>query len=135
MGTFHKAIEVNELTPGSCKGVEVSGQQIALFNIGGTFYAIGDTCTHMGGNLADGTLDGTTVTCPLHSAEFDVTTGRNLTPPAVPPTNAVPVEVIELTSSSVHHRFHDFNSAQNPDFRPGDPSGTRPRESRSTATD
>ena len=82
MGTFHKVIEVNELAPGAGKAVEVSGKQIALFNIGGTFYAIGDTCTHMGGNLSDGTLDGTTVTCPLHSAEFDVTTGRNLTPPA-----------------------------------------------------
>ena len=82
MGTFHKVIEVSELAPGSCKGVEVSGQQIALFNIGGTFYAIGDACTHMGGNLSEGTLDGTTVTCPLHGAEFDVTNGRNMTPPA-----------------------------------------------------
>ena len=82
MGTFHKVIEVNELTPGSCKGVEVSGQQIALFNIGGTFYAIGNACTHRGGSLSEGTVEGTTVTCPLHGAEFDVTTGKNMTPPA-----------------------------------------------------
>ncbi len=82
MGTFHKVIEVNELAPGSCKGVEVSGQQIALFNIGGTFYAIGNACTHRGGSLSEGTVEGTTVTCPLHGAEFDVTTGKNMTPPA-----------------------------------------------------
>ena len=82
MGTFHNVIEVNELTPGSCKGVEVSGQQIALFNIGGTFYAIGNACTHRGGSLSEGEVEGTTVTCPLHGAEFDVTTGKNLTPPA-----------------------------------------------------
>ncbi len=82
MGTFHKVIEVNDLAPGSCKGVEVSGQQVALFNIGGTFYAIGNACTHRGGSLSEGRLEGTTITCPLHGATFEVTTGKNLTPPA-----------------------------------------------------
>ncbi len=82
MGTFHKVAEVNELAPGSGKTVEVSGQQIALFNIGGTFCAIGNACTHRGGSLSEGTLEGSTVTCPLHGAEFDVTTGKNLTAPA-----------------------------------------------------
>ncbi len=82
MGSFHTVADVKDLTPGSCKGVEAGGQQIALFNVGGTYYAIGDACTHRGGSLSDGTLEGTTVTCPLHGAEFDVTTGKNLTPPA-----------------------------------------------------
>ena len=82
MGTFHIVAEVKDLTPGSCKAVELSGQQIALFNIGGTFYAIGDACTHRGGSLSEGTLEGTTITCPLHGATFEVTTGKNLTPPA-----------------------------------------------------
>ncbi len=98
MRTFHKVIEVNELTPGSCKGVEVSGHQIALFNISGTFYAIGDACTHMGGNLSEGTLDGTTVTCPLHGAEFDVTTGNHLTPPA---PGAVPSFKVRVEGNEV----------------------------------
>ena len=82
MGTFHIVAEVKDLMPGSCKAVELSGQQIALFNIGGTFYAIGDACTHRGGSLSEGTLEGTTITCPLHGATFEVTTGKNLTPPA-----------------------------------------------------
>lgn len=82
MGTFHKVAEVNDLTPGSCKGVEAGGQQIALFNIDGTFFAIGDTCTHRGGSLSNGTVEGSTVACPLHGAEFDVKTGKNMTPPA-----------------------------------------------------
>jgi len=82
MATFHKVTETKDLAPGSGKSVEVSGQMIALFNVGGTFYAIGDACTHRGGSLSRGTLEGTTVTCPLHRATFDVTTGRNLTPPA-----------------------------------------------------
>jgi 3-phenylpropionate/trans-cinnamate dioxygenase ferredoxin subunit len=82
MGTFHNVAEVGDVAPGSCKGVEVSGQQIALFNIDGTFYAIGDACTHRGGSLSEGAVEGTKVTCPLHGAEFEVTTGKNLTPPA-----------------------------------------------------
>ena len=82
MGTFHMVAEVGELAPGSCKGVDVSGQPIALFNIDGAFYAIGDACTHRGGSLSGGTVEGMKVTCPLHGAKFDVTTGKNLTPPA-----------------------------------------------------
>ncbi len=82
MGTFQKVAEVKDLTPGSSRSVDVSGRQIALFNIGGTFYAIGNACTHRGGSLSEGTVEGTKVTCPLHGAQFEVTTGKNLTPPA-----------------------------------------------------
>ena len=82
MGTFHKVAEVSELAPGTGKEVDVSGQQIALFNIDGTYYAIGNACTHRGGSLSEGKVEGTRVTCPLHGAEFEVTTGKNLTPPA-----------------------------------------------------
>lgn len=82
MGTFQKVGEVNELAPGAGKAVEVGGQQIALFNIGGTFYAIGNACSHRGGSLSEGAVEGDKVTCPLHGAQFDVTTGKNLTPPA-----------------------------------------------------
>ncbi len=82
MGNFQKVADVKEVAPGSSKAVEAGGQPIALFNVGGTFYAIGDACTHRGGSLSEGTLEGTTVTCPLHAATFDVTSGTNLTPPA-----------------------------------------------------
>jgi nitrite reductase/ring-hydroxylating ferredoxin subunit len=82
MATFHKVAELKDLAPGACKAVEVNGKSIALFNVDGTFYAIVDACPHRGGSLSMGTLEGTTVTCPLHGAEFDVTTGRNLSPPA-----------------------------------------------------
>jgi nitrite reductase/ring-hydroxylating ferredoxin subunit len=82
MATFQKVAEVGEVAPGTGKAVEAGGQPIALFNVGGAFYAIGDACTHRGGSLSEGSLDGTTVTCPLHAARFDVTTGRNLGPPA-----------------------------------------------------
>ncbi len=82
MGTFHKVAEANDLDPGQGKAVEVGEQTIALFNVDGVFYAIGDTCTQRGGPLSQGSLEGTTVTCPWHRASFDVCTGKNLSPPA-----------------------------------------------------
>jgi len=82
MGTFHKVAERKDLPPGQGKAVEVGDLEIALFNVDGVFYAIGGTCTHRGGPLSEGSLDGTTVTCPWHGASFDVCTGKNLSPPA-----------------------------------------------------
>ncbi len=82
MGTFHKVTETKNLAPGQSMAVEVAGNKLALFNVDGTFYAIGDTCTHRGGPLSEGSLEGSTVICPWHGANFDVRTGKNLTPPA-----------------------------------------------------
>jgi len=55
---------------------------VALFNVSGTIYAIHGTCTHRGGPLGEGELDGLVVTCPWHGARFDVTTGHVIGPPA-----------------------------------------------------
>ena len=82
MGTFHKVATAKSLAPGNGIAVEVGANKIALFNVAGNFYAIGDTCTHRGGPLSEGSLDGSTVTCPWHGANFDVCSGKNLTPPA-----------------------------------------------------
>jgi nitrite reductase/ring-hydroxylating ferredoxin subunit len=67
---------VDELSPGAGRLVELDGKGIALFNVGGTFRAIEDTCLHAGGPLHEGALDGTTVTCPWHEWRFDLRTGR-----------------------------------------------------------
>ena len=80
--TFHKVAEAKGLAPGKGMAIEVAGNKIALFNVDGTCYAIADACTHRGGPLSEGSLEGSTVTCPLHGADFDVCTGENLTPPA-----------------------------------------------------
>ena len=82
MSTFHKVAEVKDIPPGGGKSVQVGDHQIALFNVEGTFYAIGAECTHQGGPLAEGSLEGTTVTCPWHGASFEIGTGKNLSPPA-----------------------------------------------------
>ncbi len=82
MAEFIKACGRAEVAEGNGRVVVLNGQQIALFNLGGTFYATDDSCTHVGGPLSEGELEGTVVTCPLHGATFDVTDGRALGPPA-----------------------------------------------------
>ena len=82
MGVFRKVAEIKDLEAGSAKRVEIEGKEIALFNIDGTFYAIENTCTHRGGPLAEGELDGDVVTCPWHGARYDVKSGEALGPPA-----------------------------------------------------
>lgn len=72
----------SELSPGQTKAVQVKGRTIALFNVGGTYYAIDETCPHAGGPLSEGRVEGTTVTCPWHGAQFDLSSGAVLSPPA-----------------------------------------------------
>ena len=67
-----------DIPEGTGKVVDLAGKKIALFNVGGKFYAIDNTCKHRGGPLGEGTLDGTVVTCPWHGWEYDVTSGINL---------------------------------------------------------
>lgn len=66
---------------------------IAVFNIDGELYAIEDVCTHDGGELAGGPLEGFAVECPRHGAKFDVRTGEALCAPAYLPTAKFPVMV------------------------------------------
>jgi nitrite reductase/ring-hydroxylating ferredoxin subunit len=81
LGNFVKVARRQEIPEGTGKTVEAGGKPIALFNAGGKFYAIGNTCLHRGGPLGEGDLDGTTVTCPWHGWEYDITTGANLDDP------------------------------------------------------
>ena len=76
MAEFVKVASVSELSPGSAKVVEVSGKTIALFNVGGTVYAIDNTCLHQGGPLGEGELMGDVVVCPWHQWEYNVRTGE-----------------------------------------------------------
>ncbi len=77
-----KIAQTGDLSPGEGKVFEAEGQTIALFNVDGTFYAIENTCTHVGGSLGEGALIGDQVTCPLHGAQFNVVSGKVLGPPA-----------------------------------------------------
>jgi len=68
---------VSELPPGASKEVLADDLVVALFNVGGKFYALDGVCPHAGGPLGEGTLRGTIVTCPWHGWQFDVTSGQN----------------------------------------------------------
>ena len=98
MGEIVKVAETTELTPGKGKSVDVGGQPVALFNVDGKYYAIGNSCTHVGGSLSEGALEGTTVTCPLHGAQFDVANGQVQTPPA---NTSVPCYKVEVDGNDI----------------------------------
>ena len=70
--------ETKDLTPGQAAAFDLEGQRIALFNVEGTYYAIGDSCTHRGGPLSEGDVQGTKVTCPLARRGFRSENGRRL---------------------------------------------------------
>ncbi len=75
MSEFVKVMAVTDLAPGACTEVSVGGRPVALFNVGGTFYALSNTCIHRGGPLGQGMLEGNVVMCPWHAWTYDVTTG------------------------------------------------------------
>jgi 3-phenylpropionate/trans-cinnamate dioxygenase ferredoxin subunit len=81
------------IAPGSMVRVMVDGNAILLCNVGGELYAVADVCTHDGGALDAGELEGERVMCPRHGAYFDVTTGKALTLPAIFPLPTYPVRV------------------------------------------
>ena len=61
----------------------MKGKAIALANVGGTIYAINNTCLHRGGPLGQGVLEGKMVTCPWHGWQFDVSSGKAAQNPAI----------------------------------------------------
>jgi NAD(P)H-dependent nitrite reductase small subunit len=92
MATFIKVAKTSDLPAGQGKVVEADGREVALFNVGGVFHAIDNTCKHRGGPLGEGELDGTVVTCPLHAWTYDVTTGECFDDPSCP-VQTFPVKI------------------------------------------
>jgi len=86
-------IGLDELGERELAAVAVNGNRIAIAKVGDAFYAFGDTCTHQGCSLAQGELNGTTVTCARHGSEFDVTTGEVLQGPAREPVRSYPIRL------------------------------------------
>ena len=78
---FAEVAKVSDIAPGGLIAVEAGGDEIVLGNYDGKIYAISRRCGHMNAPLEMGTLDGYIVTCPLHYAQFDLTTGEALSPP------------------------------------------------------
>ncbi len=94
MSRFLPVAKLAEIPDQSAKFVQVEGKEIALFNLGGEFYAIDDECTHEGGPLSDGIILGEEVECPWHSAHFDIKSGEVTQDPAEDAVTCYKVRVI-----------------------------------------
>ncbi|HEX5038895.1 MAG TPA: non-heme iron oxygenase ferredoxin subunit [Candidatus Limnocylindria bacterium] len=90
---FVRVGDVGAVPEGQMRVFEVGGAAVNVTNAGGQLYAFDDTCTHMGCSLANGDLDGTTVTCACHGSQFDVTTGAVIRGPAQRPVMSHRVQV------------------------------------------
>jgi nitrite reductase/ring-hydroxylating ferredoxin subunit len=82
-----------DVPDGEMRVFQVGGDDVAVANVDGTFYAFGDTCSHQFCSLSEGDLEETTVECPCHGSQFDVTTGEVLHLPATQPIPSFDVAV------------------------------------------
>jgi len=95
---YVEVAKVDDLPAGTMKSYSVEGKDILLVNIEGSVYAIGNRCTHMGGNLSKGKLEGKIVKCPRHGSQFDVTTGSRIAGPA---KNNEPAYEVKVEGKSI----------------------------------
>jgi 3-phenylpropionate/trans-cinnamate dioxygenase ferredoxin component len=83
--SFKEISKIDKIAAGTMQGFEMDGKSILIANVNGKFFAMNGKCTHAGGDLAKGKLEGSTITCPRHGAKFEVTTGKNMAPPKIGP--------------------------------------------------
>lgn len=95
---FVKVGRIEEFLEGKLKKVQVAGEDVVVANVGGKIYAIAGSCTHRGGPLDEGELEGTIVICPWHGGQFDITTGKVVSPP--PTKDEAPFDV-QISGSDV----------------------------------
>jgi nitrite reductase/ring-hydroxylating ferredoxin subunit len=83
----------DNVAEGGSKCVTIGAKTLALFKVSGTIYCLENQCTHVGGPLCKGTLNGLVIQCPWHGCRFDVRTGAVVGPPARTPVKALSVTV------------------------------------------
>ena len=93
MANYMRAASVDDIPEGRAVVVDIDGESLALARVDGAVYCIDNICTHDGGPLGEGELDGTAIECPRHGGRFDVCTGRALSFPAVVPVKAYDVKI------------------------------------------
>jgi nitrite reductase/ring-hydroxylating ferredoxin subunit len=97
-GDFVKVAETKDIQPSTMKAVDLASERVCIVNIEGIYYAIGNVCTHVGGPLDEGTLEGYEVECPWHGSKFDVRTGEPTKPPA---RQAVPKYEVKVEDNNI----------------------------------
>lgn len=98
MADFVRVGSTTDVPEGKMKKVVVGSAQVLVANVKGKYYAIGNVCTHFGGSLDQGVLNGQEVQCPLHGSRFDVTNGQVKRGPAA---RAEPVYEIQVEAGSI----------------------------------
>lgn len=93
MNQFHRVAKAGDLPDPGKQLVEVSDRMVVLFHVSGQYFCLDDVCTHDGGPLGEGCLEGFAIACPRHGAKFDVRSGKVLTMPATEDTVAHDVKV------------------------------------------
>jgi nitrite reductase/ring-hydroxylating ferredoxin subunit len=83
----------SEIPEGAAKIVDVRGTAVAVFHRPEGWFAIANTCTHRGGPLGEGEVEGFVVTCPLHAGQFDIRSGALVSPPPTRPVTSYKVVV------------------------------------------
>ncbi len=86
-------MKLGDLLEGKPVRIEKNGEAICVARVGDEVFAIGDTCSHAEASLAEGEVNEYKIECWLHGAEFDLRTGRALTPPAVAAVKTYSVSV------------------------------------------
>ena len=90
---FHAVAKTDDLDPEEVIAVFIEDEEIALYNVDGEFFATHGVCTHENVGLADGFVEGDLIECPLHSACFEIKTGKAVNPPAEIDLKTYPVKV------------------------------------------
>jgi naphthalene 1,2-dioxygenase system ferredoxin subunit len=93
VGEYVKLGQTEGFRPGETAFVRIDGKAVLLVNVEGQFYALSNFCSHSRCYLHQGKLKGKVITCPCHFAEFDVTTGAALSPPAKESLDTYPVRI------------------------------------------
>jgi len=93
MSTWVDVARMEEISIGKPVHIEIDGAGIAVFKLDDAFYAIEDVCTHDGGQLTGGCIEGDQIVCKRHGARFSIKTGEALTAPAYEPTAVFPVRI------------------------------------------
>jgi len=104
MADFVPVARVSDIPDPGKQEFEIADRIVVLFHVDGVFTCLDDICTHDGGPLGEGRLDGQTIACPRHGAKFDIATGRALAMPATEDTQAHDVKV---EGDQVFVRIHD----------------------------
>ena len=123
--TFVTVARVGEIPAGGLKEVRLGDRSLAIFHVEGAYHAIEDICTHDGGPLAEGMLEGHVIECPRHGARFDVRTGAVLSLPAITP---VPTFEVRVQGDEIQVKWRSYESSSSEAVSKPAANATEPRK-------